>query len=71
VAEQSANLVLIEGARSIRRFKFATSLCFGRGTTITQLLAGEGLPESCLQNGGMPKSPFTHGQRWCHRLTQF
>jgi hypothetical protein len=60
VAEQSVNLVLIEGARPIRRFKFLT---FDRGTTTMQILAGKGLPESCAQNGVMPKSPFTHRQR--------
>ena len=64
VAERSANLVLIESARPIRRFKiFDVSLCFGRGTTSMQVLARKGLPESCPKNGGMPKSPFTHRQR--------
>jgi hypothetical protein len=33
------------------------------------LLAGDGLPESCLQNGDMPRSPLPRRQRWCHRLT--
>ena len=28
------------------------------------------LLESCPRNGDVPKSPLTHWQRWCHRLTQ-
>jgi hypothetical protein len=30
----------------------------------------QGLLESCPQNGDLPKSPFIHWQRWCHRLAQ-
>jgi hypothetical protein len=28
------------------------------------------LPESCPRNGNLPKFPFIHRQRWCHRLAQ-
>jgi hypothetical protein len=38
-------------------------LCFDFGATGMQVLAGNGLPESCPQNGDLPKSPFAHRQR--------
>ena len=52
VAEQSAYLVLIEGARPIRRFKFLTCPCaLAAVPQLCRYWQVEGLPESCPRNG--------------------
>ena len=60
------------GARHRKRqINLDAPLCFDPGVDTYLIQAGSGLPESCPRNGDMPQSPFTHRQRWCHRLAQF
>jgi hypothetical protein len=62
VAKQDVNLGLIEGCAAYTTiYIFDASLRFSLGTISMIVVAGEGLPETCLQNGDMPKSPFPTG----------
>ena len=67
VAERAPILFLIQRANRHHylhlKLNLDAPLCFDFGTTDKQILAGNGLPESCPQNGDLPKSPFAHRQR--------
>jgi hypothetical protein len=63
-----------EGRAASRRNEKLNSraaLCFDFGTTSLNIAAGSGLPGSCPKSGDLPKSPFEHRQRQCHRLAKF
>ena len=55
------------GAKTITtqpRIKFLPHHCALLSVPIcVRVQASSGLPESCPQNGDLPKSPFTHRQR--------
>jgi hypothetical protein len=63
----------VEGGRPMRRrhdnsksspgIKSSALLYFDNGDTDTLSLAGQSLPERCLQDGDQPVSLFTYGQR--------
>jgi len=53
-----------QALRRQTRLIFSTHPCVLISVPINgRLLASSGLPESCPQNGDLPKSPFTHRQR--------
>jgi hypothetical protein len=56
-----------QGAKTITtqpRIKFSPHHCALLSVPIyRRVQASSGLPESCPQNGDLPKSPFTHWQR--------
>jgi len=73
VAKERALVVLIERTETTNAAtanKAWTRTCVLVSASQIRNVASSGLPGSCPQNSDMPKSPFTHGQRWCYRRAQ-